>query len=420
MAAAVGLAAISTELRFIWSEREVPDNLQILIGDAGYRTLGLFGSMVDTAPELRTALGRDFGLDPAENGILADESRLRRATIARVVDSWGAAKRMTTERDKAAAESKANKAPFTLDRGHHIMLRQRFQTQFGTRLDSAYPCNAMIERRLEEIEEGEPKPDLMTDVISAEAAVDDLVGSVLDKDGVWRTRKSSKSIPLPVDSEDLRARMKLIGISYQIASYKHLSRAWLSTTSPDLWLTHVDYIMSEEVAGLCIRVQDQNVTPPWSTILEYEFQIRKLALKRVVYDGLDISAALEFARKDALTKQWYFETPTSVNASISRKRGAGGGDQGNEQKKGKGRGKAGKGKNAGEKAAEKVAGKGRGKKGGKHKHSHTPDGRMICFRFQTGGCTGKGCTYVHICSNCLGSHSLKDCPTLDTGAAAAA
>ena len=38
----------------------------------------------------------------------------------------------------------------------------------------------------------------------------------------------------------------------------------------------------------------------------------------------------------------------------------------------------------------------------------TADGVKICFGFNRGSCTIPGCTFAHVCCQCLGSHAYED------------
>ena len=65
----------------------------------------------------------------------------------------------------------------------------------------------------------------------------------------------------------------------------------------------------------------------------------------------------------------------------------------------------------------KTKGKGKGKGAGKGKdknetwHTTTPDGKPICYRYNSAGrtCTDK-CGRVHCCQRCLGKHPVYECP----------
>jgi hypothetical protein len=45
-----------------------------------------------------------------------------------------------------------------------------------------------------------------------------------------------------------------------------------------------------------------------------------------------------------------------------------------------------------------------------------PDGKPMCFAFNTGGCTNSGCKFQHACGGCFKQNvSMKDCPTCKGG-----
>lgn len=407
------LAKLSPDLRFVFCEREVPVTVQVAISAAGLRTLGLFVSFVDSKAGLRTAMASQFNLDPAEVGLPADEKRERQITLAKLVDSWDAASKRRESIDQVQADQKASRLPITLSRSQHVTLRQRYEQEFGRTQDRSWPCQHLIEKRFEEVEEGEAKADPLSDVASAEEVAEDVIGAVMDKDGAIRMKKVARTVPLPACSESLRTRLRILGITYQLAAYKHSSRLWLSTTSPDIWRDHVDFVLADEIYGFSIHAAGFTVTVPWDVVLSYEFQIRKQACRLVMFDNLDIASALLKARKDTEVKEKYFSTPVSLYASVAGKRkadnnvNAGPSVRNADWNKkfkgdGKGRGKA-------QKGGPKKKGKGKGKKS--FPKTKTPDGRLICYKFQDGNCPNPAkCMYVHICANCLGDHPMTSCP----------
>jgi hypothetical protein len=358
----------------------------------------------------------------------------RRVNLARIIDSWETARKRISERDRISAEQKASRLPITLERGQHVMLRQKFEAEHGRLKDHAFPCHAMIERRMEEIDEGEPKAELLSEVISVEEAVEDVVGAVIDKEGTWKTKKTTKSVALPTTSEQLRSRLRLLGVSYTIAKYKHSTRQWLSTTSPTLWNDYCDWLLGDEIAGYKSLVQGTTIVPPWSVLMEFEHQYRKEVLRLVLYHSKDIATAFADTRNDAGLKLRYFSTPMAMHAALSsKKRGSEALDDDEKLKKKewekkkewketlwpgnkKQRGGDGKGKGKGNKGGGAKSGdKGKDFFKAKHKNSKTPDGRQICFRYQDDLCRGK-CNFVHVCSECLGAHPRCKCTIL--GAAA--
>lgn len=402
------LATMAPDLRFILSDRDVPLPIQVQLAAAGYKTIGLFCSFVDSKAELRNALKKDFGLDPDEAGISNDVAKSRRVSIAQLVDSWDTTTKRQEESDRVQAEQKASRLPMTMSRSIHINMRQRYEADFGRVHDKCWPCLNLIEKRFEEIEEGEVRADTLCDVVSADADVQDIVGAVMDKDGAIRIKKTARSVPLPKDSEELRVRLKILGVTFQLAAYKHSSRLWLSTTSPGVWREHADYILGDDIYGFSVVALNQRVEPPWQVVLSYEFHVRKQACRLIMFEGMDFAAAMAKARRCTETKEKHFSTPVALSATRGGKRPQWGGaawtndaSEGPEPKKGKGKGKA--------KAASKSKGKGKGAGGKKFPHTKTPDGRLICFNFQNGTCSAAECKFVHICARCLGPHAMSAC-----------
>ena len=406
------LDLMAPDLRFIMAEREIEPRLQALLGAAGYKSLGLFTSMVDNRAQLRAVLATDFGLDAAEANLAPATALARRVDQARIVDAWDTARKRSDEADRMQAEQRASRLPLTLNRAAHINLRSRYERDFGRLNDRNWPCQALIERRFEEVDEGEVRADPLSEVVSAEELVEDPVGAVIDRDGAIRLRRAPRSVALPTGSEELRQRVKVLGITFQLAAYKHSSRLWLASTSPEVWQQHLDYILGDKVGGLMVRTNETTIRPPWSVILAYEFQVRKTACKMVMFDNKDFMTAMSDARHCLETKEQHFSTPTAMSLSLARAapKRAWQDQPANDVRPPKG-GKAG-GKKGGQPKGGQAAdrGKGKGKQKNKFTNVKTPDGRNICFKYQNNTCNMAGCKFVHVCPECFGAHPLAGCP----------
>ena len=422
-AEALALARMAPDLQFILGEREVPLQLQAALSSAGFRSLGLFNSMVDSRAELRALLRADFDLDPAAVGLAAGVPLERRVNVARVVDAWDTSRKRQEEQDRSQAEQKASRLPMTLSRAQHINLRSRYERDFGRVGDKGWPCQALVERRFEEVDEGEVRADQLSEVVSQEELIDDPVGAVLDKDGAIRLRRAPRSVPQPATSVELWARVKVLGVTFQLAAYKHSSRLWLATASPQVWQLHLDYILGDKIGGFVVKMGEHSVRAPWQIILSYEYQVRKTACRLIMFDDMDLASAMLAAQRDLDTKEQFFSTPTALSVSLAKPlstkrlwtdappvqtpfaklkrdgKAAGKGDDG-----GKGKGKT-----------KKLKKKGSGKSN--WPNNKTPDGRNICFKYQTGACSNTGCSFVHVCTQCFGPHPMSACPAAGGGTA---
>ena len=77
---------------------------------------------------------------------------------------------------------------------------------------------------------------------------------------------------------------------------------------------------------------------------------------------------------------------------------------GNSKGSGKGGGRGGKTKNS------KGGGRGRGNETPKGCMATLPDGRPVCFRYNSTGCQAPNCRFVHACGKCGAmGHPMGEC-----------
>ena len=209
--------------------------------------------------------------------------------------------------------------------------------------------------------------------------------------------------------------------SYIIAGYKHSSRLWLRTATHSVWTKHIEFILSDEIALYSTDTDGISIKSTWANVLLYEFQIRKLVCRKVLYEAKVFETALEESRLDLGLKERYFITPTAMSAAASRSGGKGS-NATTWQIQDKGAGKGGKPLTKKQKKAEKRAAsaaweapapktaKGKGKER-RSKGRLTPDGRIVCTAHNADGCTyGATCKFVHCCSKCYDpAHTAATC-----------
>ena len=151
--------------------------------------------------------------------------------------------------------------------------------------------------------------------------------------------------------------------------------------------------------------EDSYRGPPWPLVLSYEFQIRKLAARKILYEGLDIASALIASRKCTETKEKYFISPMAL--SFAQGAGTGGRAPKRTRLAWQPDRAAPRGHSSNFSGG-KGAGKGPSRQSGMH--STTPDGRKICFRWNTGSGNCKGaCGFVHCCQRCFKNHPAVSC-----------
>ena len=200
-------------------------------------------------------------------------------------------------------------------------------------------------------------------------------------------------------------RLRVECHTWLMLSSRHTNRGWLQGLVRDTFTLYTDFFLGKKVMLINIPVAGVEVQlfPPWSTVLAYERECRKLAFRMVREDGTSLNDALMACIRDSECKECHFTTPIALGNSPAMKRQADGAQAGNEKKKNKGAGRGngkggGKGGGRAGKGAKKGGLKG-GKKGAGKYQSKTPDGLQICFNFNNGTCTDP-CPdgRVHVCS----------------------
>jgi hypothetical protein len=410
------LDTMSTELQFLMSELEIPQVLQCLLAQRGCKSNFLFVALADDKVALRAIITTELGLNLREAGLTADHLALGRAATSGLVAAWNSAHAEGLEVAKIAAESRALRLPAYLPATHLVALRKKYETLNGRVEDSIWPCASMLEKRMEEVELGTMAATGLGEVICVLLSNDEEI-TISD----IKVRRPPKAIALPMTTEDFRRRMLTLAISFVVAGFKHAHKLWLKTATLENFRLYVEFILGERVAGASLDNQGLGVAADWLTVLQYEFAIRRYAVREILYSGKDFWTALKEAMKDPELRERYLVTPTTVAHALKR-RGASDGQANapagavvvglsNRQKK---RLRAAAGAAAAVAVAPPPAvvfAKGPGK-GGKDKTKNktagkTPDGKIVCRNFCTAaGCSFPNCKFLHTCNLCFKPHAF--------------
>ena len=288
--------------------------------------------------------------------------------------------------------------------GDYVQLRNYFQKNVGIVEDRVMPSKEYLEKKLQELENGEFRAETLAEVVSKDEIDPDVLVPVFDSKGSLSVKKGSTTVPMPTGPEQLRRRLSVMQNCLMMLSMKHVGREEIQDVSKEVSDKYKDYILGDYVWGLSSTdLNGQQIqTPPWGLVLSYEHAVRKRAYSLMLSERLMLGAALEKAWKCPTTKERHFITPLALYSKRSYAPSANPGT-GTWNPKGKGKGKS----KPTTKGGQKGSGSGQG-----------PNGEKICYRFNSGKCNYKGCKFVHMCNKCFktGHNALncKDKPTPDT------
>ena len=425
------LGKVSGELRYLWSSNEIPERIMAGLQLSGFGTMDMFSGLSDDKAGVVTVMRAGFNIDDTV-------SLANKALVVKVWNAVNAAKKRRSKQDEVDAEARVSRLPKLLPRTDYGRMKMAFEGAHEELEEKLTPSKVLVERRLDMIEDDEPKAMRLEEISSVADPEDELLGAAFDAGGALRIKPKANELRLPQTPEELRTRHKIAAHSWIFAMYRAGSCRWLVDFDVGVYTKLSDYLLGEDVWGLEAKDASNKTIgrAPWGLVLSYRQAIEKKAC-RLVGSGLTLKKAMKAAMEDSVVKERNFTTPLAVSPKTLQQdgqarvvdtwQGSGskgkkgswgekgswgnrysGGNDWSGGKTGRG-GKWGRGK-GGKSGGNKGTAKSRGK--GKYKGKRfTPDGRPICFAFNGEGCPGPpACDRIHVCGLCFGDHSITACP----------
>ena len=365
----------STDLRFTLTRNDVSNDVQASFFTNKVTTVQKFSSFFRSEEDLVQVLRESFAVDAAA-------SLEQRAQVASVMCAWREAQTKMKRQAEVEAEMDTTEWTKPTPTGDYISLRNAFMEVQGRLEDKVTPAKEFLEKKLQELENGEFRAETLAEVVSKDEVDPDVLVPIFDSKGSLTVKKGATTVALPTGPEQLRRRLSVMQNALIMLALRHTNREEIQDITKELFDRYKDYILGDFVYGLSSTdLNGQQVqTPPWSLVLTYEQAIRKRAYQIMLTDKLKLGAALEQAWKCPVTKERYFITPLALYSKRSYPQ-----QDWNPKGKGKTGGKGTKGKGKGVTKGAAVS----------------PDGQKICFRFNAGKCTHKGCKFAHLCNKCF-------------------
>ena len=288
------------DLRFTLSRNDVDDDLQAAFFTNGITTIQKFSSFFRSEDDLIEVMRDSFATDAA-NGLEA------RAQLASVICAWR--ETQTKQKRQAEVEAEMDTREWTkpIPTGDYINLRNAFTRVLGKIEDKVIPSKEYMEKKLQELENGEFRAELLSEVVSKDEVDPDIMVLIFDSKGALSVKKGSTTVALPTGPEQLRRRLSVMLHCILMLALKHTNREEIQDMSRDTMERYKDYILGDYVWGLSSTdLQGNQIqTPPWSLVLSYEHAVRKRAYSLMVSDHLKLGAALEQAW-GILLHHWHY------------------------------------------------------------------------------------------------------------------
>ena len=413
---AESLALLQPDLQYLLESEGVSSANQAAVAEAGYVSVRLFSLAASTVEEAKAWARDALGLDPTTGSA----ARLANTMI---VAAWEVASTRRVYRNKVEAEATVDQQPKQIPRRTWSQLKATFETNHYVLEEDVTPSSQYYDYKSEQLESGELVAESLKFMTTEKMMEgwDQEASVTFDTKGALKVKRSgNREVALPTTPEELRSRLKVHAHCMLLLKIRSPNTPWLAGLHPYDFDLHVEHVLGEQIAGLKIESRAGILRPTLNLVLEYEYQVRKKAIKLVLESGSTYKDALKTARELDSLKTRYFTTPLTVMApdlakQRSQRQSEGGGIRLRSRSRGRSRtpprGNRGGGK-----------GGGRGRAGGRGRGvstaTMTPDGRPICFRFNNKDerCRGP-CRFAHVCLKCYGQHPAHMCRSPSAAAA---
>ena len=399
------LKKADSEMVFAFERSDVDNTVLAFFVHVGVDNMTKFAGIAKDSDDLKQLLKDEFDLD-------ASKSLRDRVKVTNVIICFETAKTRVAERNKLEGELMAKHLVKPLTVSEHSAMRTAWERRFWAIDEEWVPARGYLEKRLEEIEQGELKAEPLTSVLTKDMEDPDVLVPVWTSSGALQMKKSTSSAEEPKNPEQLRRRMKVLGIGLMMLGLRHSNKPFLQNLNPQVFEDYLTYLLSDH----CYYMQGKSAEgfvvsgPSWQQLLIYEFQVRRRAWQEVSAKGMEFGTALREAWRDPGIRERYLITPIALAAAAAKRPwdGTSSSSQDKFQKGNrKGAKKGGKGSGKGSKGGGK-SGKGSGVQ---NCASRTPDGKPICYgynNFET-RCRDSKCRFAHVCGACFGRHPIYAC-----------
>ena len=390
----------SSDLVYLFGREEIPPDVQALFFHVGITTNAKLASFASDANEFKTVVAKEFGIDQA----VSLEMRVR---VANLICVYNTARTRTSKLEEISGELEARRLQKPMPSSEYVAMIRSWEVKWWTLDDKDKPARSYMEKKAEELEQGEVRAEPLSAVLNYEEDDVDVLAPIWDSSGTLKMRKGSSSVPEPINPEQLRKRIMLLGTGLMCLGMRHSNRTFLQGLTPQTFQSYLSYLLGDHVYQLTGRSAEGHTvaSPSWSQLLVYELEIRRKAWRLTLGDNSvhnTFAKCLDEARRDPVCKERYFTTPVAFSALSRPSRPEGNwSSSSSNARKGKQAYKGSKGT------------KGKGKKGGKagKGSSRTPDGKTICFAYnnENNRCKNRNCIHKHVCSKCFGKHPIYVC-----------
>ena len=248
----------------------------------------LFLALDDTTESLRSSCKEALGIDTSA----IFEHKLE---LARISKAWSSAKIAAETKQKIDAIHRAHGEPVQMLEGDWANMIRAFKLKYGKQIHpSRLPAQSYYEAYEEKLANTTWRAETLAHVTSLQEEEKHKalrpepsrsVGIHLDSSLSIQTQRRFVA-KMPTNIEDLRTQYKVMATMFLLAKMRQPSRHLYKDLEVNTFSDFLDELLSDR--NMEGGDDDNLMLPPWSECLNYEFQIRKEAVRLCMEEGFSI------------------------------------------------------------------------------------------------------------------------------------
>ena len=172
----------SSDLKFILTRNDVSNELQAGFYRNDVTSIQKFSSFFRSEDDLVRVLRAEFNTD-------ADTSLQARAQVAAVICAWRETQTRQKRQAEVEAEMETREWTKPIPTGDYINMRNAYMKVYGRLEDKVTPSKEYLEKKLQELENGEFRAETMAEVVSKDEVDPDVMIPVFDARGAFQSEK---------------------------------------------------------------------------------------------------------------------------------------------------------------------------------------------------------------------------------------
>ena len=282
-------------------DAEVSEEVVMVLRVRGITRRDIVVNLDSTDDGFRLACAEGFGVEPSKWFV-------HRAEQAALLVAWTSARIQQDAKRQVDAVQRAHGEPVVMLETDWLGLMDQFKAKFGERIhDQSVPSQSCYESFEEKILDGQLSAETLTHVVSlfeediqkaSRPEPSRQLGLNLDATLTIQTRRRYVSTLCLTGSEELRDNYRVMANMWLLAQFQP-GRALFADLTKDTWAELLEELLSTRNFRLERTVNGTKIVAPnWNNCLEYEYQIRKEAVRFIRTRGYPIQRVFWAAHND--------------------------------------------------------------------------------------------------------------------------